>query len=59
MALTTAFLLYDGVAELDFAAPRQVFTASQFVGKTSDKCYITPSEYRQRFRSAANQEQRK
>jgi len=39
MALTTAFLLYDGVAELDFAAPWQVFTASQYLGKTADKCF--------------------
>lgn len=39
MALKTAFLIFDGVAELDFVAPKDVFFASRYLGHPDDETY--------------------
>ena len=39
MALKTAFLIFDGVAELDFVAPKDVFFASSYLGHQEDVTY--------------------
>ncbi|OQX15096.1 MAG: thiamine biosynthesis protein ThiJ [Desulfobulbaceae bacterium A2] len=39
MALKTAFLVFDGVAELDFVAPKDVFFASSYLGHQEDVTY--------------------
>jgi transcriptional regulator GlxA family with amidase domain len=39
MALKIAFLIYDGVAELDFVGPKDVFFASKFIGQKDDLLY--------------------
>ncbi len=39
MKLKTAFLIFDGVAELDFVAPKDVFFASRHLGNSEDEVY--------------------
>lgn len=39
MALKTAFLVFDGVAELDFVGPKDVFGASRLTGYPDDQTY--------------------
>lgn len=39
MALTTAVLIFDGVAEMDFAAPWEVFNVSKMLGNESDRIF--------------------
>ena len=39
MTLKTAFLIFDGVAELDFVAPKDVFFASRYLGHPDDETY--------------------
>jgi transcriptional regulator GlxA family with amidase domain len=40
MAFKIAFLIYDGVAELDFVGPKDIFFASNWLRKQDDKLYI-------------------
>jgi transcriptional regulator GlxA family with amidase domain len=45
MASKIAFLVYDGVAELDFVGPKDVFFASNWLAKRDDKLYlVAPSK---------------
>lgn len=45
MAFKIAFLIYDGVAELDFVGPKDVFFASSWLGKRDDELYlVAPSK---------------
>jgi len=39
MALKIAFLIYDGVAELDFIGPKDVLFASKFLAQSDDLLY--------------------
>lgn len=44
MALKIAFLVYEGVAELDFIGPKDVFFASNLLGQRDDLLYtVAPS----------------
>ena len=43
MRLKIAFLVYDGVAELDFVGPRGVFFASNWLRKEQDHLYLVAS----------------
>lgn len=44
MGLNIAFLVFDGVAELDFIAPKDVFFASQYLGHPDDRAYtVSPT----------------
>jgi transcriptional regulator GlxA family with amidase domain len=45
MASKIAFLVYDGVAELDFVGPKDVFFAPNWLAKRDDKLYlVAPSK---------------
>lgn len=45
MAFKIAFLLYNGVAELDFVGPKDVFFASNWLAKRNDELYlVAPSK---------------
>lgn len=39
MSYKIAFLIYDGVAELDFVGPKDVFFASKYLGQHGDTLY--------------------
>lgn len=39
MALNTGFLVYNGMAELDFVGPHEVFSISAFAGHPEDRLY--------------------
>jgi transcriptional regulator GlxA family with amidase domain len=39
MTIKSAFLIFDGVAELDFIAPKDVFFASKHLGHPEDEVY--------------------
>jgi len=41
MTYKTAFLIYDGVAELDFVGPKDVFFASKHLGRHQDDALYT------------------
>jgi len=43
MEFKIAFLIYDGVAELDFVGPKDVFFASKWLGKRDDVLYTVAS----------------
>ena len=40
MAFKIAFLVYNGVAELDFVGPKDVFFASSWLAKRNDELYL-------------------
>ena len=45
MAFKIAFLIYNGVAELDFVGPKDVFFASSWLAKRNDHLYlVAPSK---------------
>jgi transcriptional regulator GlxA family with amidase domain len=45
MAFKIAFLVYNGVAELDFVGPKDVFFASSWLAKRQDELYlVAPSK---------------
>ncbi|MDH4327993.1 MAG: DJ-1/PfpI family protein [Nitrospira sp.] len=45
MAFKIAFLVYNGVAELDFVGPKDVFFASSWMAKRNDELYlVAPSK---------------
>lgn len=45
MAFKIAFLVYNGVAELDFVGPKDVFFASSWLAKRNDELYlVAPSK---------------
>lgn len=45
MAYKIAFLIYDGVAELDFVGPKDVFFASKYLSQQEDTLYtVAPSK---------------
>ncbi|MEJ2693470.1 MAG: DJ-1/PfpI family protein [Candidatus Thiodiazotropha sp.] len=43
MKLKSAFLIFDGVAELDFVAPKDVFFTSKYLGHPGDELYTVSS----------------
>ena len=43
MAFKIAFLVYNGVAELDFVGPKDVFFASSWMAKRNDELYLVAS----------------
>ena len=43
MAFKIAFLVYNGVAELDFVGPKDVFFASSWMAKRQDELYLVAS----------------